>query len=156
MSIKPIPAKSIPAKKGQTIYPEPLDSVVAGRTKRKLGNLFELSNFGVNQTELEPGSMSALFHAHSTQDEFIYILEGTPTVKIGSEEYLMHPGECIGFKADSGEAHHLINNSNENATYLEIGDRNPNDNVEFPNDDFQAALSEDGSWLLTHKDGTPY
>ena len=156
MSTKPVSVKSIPAIKGQTIYPEPFDSFVVGRTKRKLGNFFELSNFGVNQTELEPGSMSALFHAHSTQDEFIYILEGTPTVKVGSEEYIMNPGECIGFKADTGKAHHLINNSNENVIYLEIGDKSPNDSVEFPNDDFQAALSVDGSWSLTHKDGTPY
>ena len=156
MSKKPIFVKSIPATKGQTIYPKPFDSVVAGRTKRKLGDLFSLSNFGVNQTELEPGSISALFHAHSTQDEFIYILEGTPTVKVGNEEYLMKPGECIGFKAGSGDAHHLINNSNENVTYLEIGDRSPNDSVEYPDDDIQATLSSDGSWLLTHKNGEPY
>lgn len=156
MSIKPVSAKSIPAKKGETIYPAPFDSVVAGRTKKKLGNLFGLSNFGVNLTELEPGSMSALLHSHSSQDEFIYILEGTPTVKIGKNEYLMGPGECIGFKAGSGDAHYLVNNSNEHVIYLEIGDRSPNDLVEYPDDNIQAFSSADGSWILTRKDGTPY
>lgn len=156
MTIKPISIESIPVKKGQTIYPAPYDSVVAGRTKKKLGDLFGLSNFGVNLTQLEPGSASALFHSHSHQDEFIYVLEGTPTVKIGTEVYLMNPGECIGFKAGTGEAHHLINNSNQNVIYIEIGDRTLNDSVEYPNDDIQATLSAEGSWMLTHKDGTPY
>lgn len=156
MSVKPISIKSIPATKGGTVYPPPFAAVVAGRTKRKLGNLFELSNFGVNLTQLDPGAMSALFHSHETQDEFIYILQGTATVKVGNEEHLIHAGEFIGFKAGSGEAHHLINNSNGLVTYLEVGDRSPGDNVEYPDDDIKASLSPTGSWVITHKDGTPY
>jgi uncharacterized cupin superfamily protein len=156
MSKQPIQVELVPCKKGETIYPAPFDSIVAGRSKRKLGNLFGLTNFGVNLTQLEPGSASALLHFHSRQDEFIYILEGNPTVKIGSEEYLMNPGECIGFKAGTGDAHQLINNSDRNVTYIEIGDRTPNDSVEYPNDDIKAILSPEGTWVLTHKNGTPY
>ncbi len=156
MTVKPILVEALSAKMGETIYPIPFDAVVAGRSKRKLGNLFELSNFGVNLTKLEPGSASALLHFHSLQDEFIYILEGTPTVKIGFKEYLMKPGECIGFKAGTGVAHQLINNSDKNVTYLEVGDRTPNDSVDYPNDDIKATLSPEGSWVMTHKDGTPF
>ena len=39
--------------------------------------LFGLTNFGVNLTRLTPHSVSSLRHAHTKQDEFIYILEGT-------------------------------------------------------------------------------
>ena len=46
-----------------------------GREKRPLGDLFGLTNFGVNLTTLAPGEVSALRHAHTTQDEFIYILD---------------------------------------------------------------------------------
>ena len=156
MTVKPLHFESLSVKKGETIYPAPFDSVVAGRTKRKLGNFFGLSNFGVNLTQLEPGSASALLHFHSRQDEFIYILEGNPTVKIGSEEYVMNPGECIGFKAGTGEAHQLINNSDKNVTYLEVGDRTPDDSVEYPNDDIKLTLSPEGSWVVTHRNGTPF
>lgn len=156
MGVKPINSEDVPAKTGQTIYPAPFSSVVSGRTKRKLGEVFGLSNFGVNHTKLEPGAMSALLHSHSKQDEFIYILEGTPTVKIGDEEYKMNPGECIGFVAGSGLAHQLINDSEGDVVYLEIGDRTPDDSVEYPNDDIKASCSSDNKWILTHKDGTPY
>jgi uncharacterized cupin superfamily protein len=61
-------------------YPEPFASRMAGRVKRPLGDLFGLGNFGVNLTTLAPGAVSSLRHAHSRQDEFVYILEGEPTL----------------------------------------------------------------------------
>ena len=56
-------------------YPEPFASQMQGREKRPLGDLFGLTNFGVNLTTRAPGAVSALRHAHTTQDEFIYILD---------------------------------------------------------------------------------
>ena len=61
-------------------YPEPFFSRMAGREKRQLGDLFGLGNFGVNLTRLAPGGESALLHRHTRQDEFVYILEGAPTL----------------------------------------------------------------------------
>jgi uncharacterized cupin superfamily protein len=94
---------------GKTIYPEPYASLVQGRLKRKLGDVFGLTNFGVNLTHLSPGAMSALAHSHSRQDEFIYILAGALTLILGDEEFTLNPGDCYGFKAKTGVAHHLIN-----------------------------------------------
>ena len=63
-----------------SIYPEPFAARMAGREKRPLGDWFDLTNFGVNLTRLEPGAGSALRHAHSKQDEFVYILQGNPVL----------------------------------------------------------------------------
>ncbi len=153
---KPIAAISVPAATGRTLYPAPFAKQVRGRTKRKLGDVFALSNFGVNLTQLAPGAASALFHQHTTQDEFIYILEGSPTLLLGEEAFLLAPGECMGFKAGTHAAHQLINQSNETVTYLEIGDRSANDKAHYPNDDLTAILNNEGNWVFTHKDGTPY
>lgn len=140
---------------GKTIYPQPYASLVEGRLKRKLGEFFGLTNFGINLTDLLPGAISALIHSHSKQDEFIYILEGTPTLIIAKQEFTLHPGECYGFQAGTGIAHQLVNRSNEKVTYLEIGDRAEGDEVEYPNDDLKATQTS-GLWTLTHKDGSPY
>lgn len=152
----PISAKSIPASMGKTIYPEPYAALVKGRLKRKLGEYFGLTNFGVNLTHLNPGAISALAHNHSKQDEFILILEGTPTLVLGKEEFVLHPGDCYGFKAGTGIAHQLVNRSEENVTYLEIGDRTRGDEVEYPNDDLKARQLPNGVWTITHKDGRAY
>jgi uncharacterized cupin superfamily protein len=152
----PISAESIAVPMGQTIYPEPYASLVQGRLKRKLGEFFGLTNFGVNLTHLSPGAVSAMAHCHSKQDEFIFVLEGNPTLVLETEEFTLNPGECYGFKAGTGIAHQLVNRSPENVTYLEIGDRTEGDEVEYPNDDLKATQLANGLWMLTHKDDRPY
>ncbi|HJW25241.1 MAG TPA: cupin domain-containing protein [Rhodocyclaceae bacterium] len=137
-------------------YPEPYASRMAGREKRPLGEAFGLTNFGVNLTRLAPGAGSALRHAHSKQDEFLYILAGHPTLITDHGETRLRPGMCAGFKAGIGNGHQLVNRTGEEVIYLEVGDRAPGDSVSYPDDDLQAVLDGNGKWQFVHKDGTPY
>ena len=126
-----------------------------GRVKHPLGDLFGLMNFGVNLTRLAPNGISALRHAHSKQDEFIYILQGRPTLHTDEGRTQLAPGMCAGFKAGTGNGHNLINETAEEVVYLEIGDRTPGDSATYPDDDLQATFVE-GNWQFTHKDGKSY
>jgi uncharacterized cupin superfamily protein len=150
-----VSASDVPPRARPSTYPEPFFSRMAGREKRLLGDFFGLRNFGVNLTRLEPNGESALLHRHSKQDEFIYILEGEPTLVTEEEEIELRPGMCAGFPA-MGVAHHLVNRSDRPVVYLEIGDRTPGDEGSYPRDDLKAALGPDGKWIFTHKDGRPY
>ncbi|HEY9744475.1 MAG TPA: cupin domain-containing protein [Coleofasciculaceae cyanobacterium] len=150
-----IKASDAPARTKPSNYPEPFASRMAGRQKRPLGDLFGLTNFGVNLTRLAPNAVSALRHAHSKQDEFIYILQGHPTLHTDEGCTQLSPGMCAGFKANTGNGHHLSNETSEDVLYLEIGDRTPGDEGSYPDDDLKALL-EDGLWKFVHKDGTPY
>ena len=136
-------------------YPEPFASRMAGRDKRPLGEMFGLTNFGVNLTRLGPGASSALRHAHTKQDEFVYILEGRPTLVTDAGRMALKAGMCAGFKAGTGDAHCLVNETEENVVYLEIGDRSAGDAVDYPDDDI-AVVTIDGQRRASHKDGTPY
>lgn len=150
-----VTAAETPPRAKPSIYPEPFASRMAGRTKRVLGDLFGLTNFGVNLTRLAPGGSSALRHAHTRQDEFIYILEGRPTLFTDEGPTQLSPGMCSGFKAGTGNGHRLVNESTEDVVYLEVGDRTPGDEASYPDDDLKASLVE-GQWTFSHKDGTPY
>ena len=136
-------------------YPEPFASRMAGREKRPLGDVFGLSNFGINLTRLAPNAVSALRHAHSKQDEFIYVLRGRPVLRTDAGETQLSPGMCAGFKAGTGDGHQLLNRTSEDVVYLEVGDRSAGDFVTYPDDDIQAVLVE-GKWRFAHKDGSPY
>ena len=159
MSEKPtpiaIPATEAPARSKPSAYPEPFASRMAGREKRPLGDLFGLTNFGVNLTRLAPNAVSALRHAHTKQDEFVYILQGRPTLHTDEGRIRLSPGMCAGFKAGTGNGHRLINETAEEVVYLEIGDRTPGDEGSYPDDDLKALLVE-GKWQFVGKDGTPY
>jgi uncharacterized cupin superfamily protein len=148
-------AADAPARAKPSNYPEPFASRMAGRQKQPLGDLFGLANFGVNLTRLAPSAVSALRHAHSKQDEFIYILQGNPTLHTDAGRTMLSPGMCAGFKAATGNGHHLINETQEDVVYLEVGDRTPGDEGIYPDDDL-AAVAVDGKWRFAHKDGTPY
>ena len=142
----PIQATQIPESKTKSLYPEPFASLVKHRTRRRLGEHFGLANFGVNLTTLAPGAISALKHHHSRQDEFIYVLSGTPTLRYGEDEYLMASGECIGFKGGNGLAHQLLNAGEVDAVYLELGDRLAGDTVQYPDDVLALVQDADGAW----------
>jgi uncharacterized cupin superfamily protein len=143
-------AADCPPRRRVSAYPDAVvaqvEAALAGREKRALGAVFGLGNFGVNLTRLAPGAISALRHAHTAQDEFIYVLAG---------KTLLEPGMCTGFAAGGGDAHQLINRSAAEVLYLEVGDRTPGDRVTYPDDNLAAELTDAG-WRFTRKDGTAY
>ena len=155
ISVIAVKARDVAPRIKPSNYPEPFFSRMKGREKRQLGDVFGLSNFGVNLTRLSPGAESALLHRHSKQDEFIYILEGEPTLVAETEEVTLAPGFCAGFPA-AGAAHQLVNRTDKEVVYLEVGDRSPGDEGSYPKDDLKAVLGADGKWQFTHKDGRPY
>jgi uncharacterized cupin superfamily protein len=148
-------AEDAPPRTKPSNYPEPFFSRMKGRLKRPLGDLFGLTHFGVNLTTLSPGAISALRHAHSKQDEFVYILRGHPTLVTDEGRTPLAPGMCAGFKAGTGNGHHLVNETADDVVYLEAGDRTPGDEGSYPDDDLKAKLV-DGKWAFVHKDGRPY
>lgn len=148
-------AAETPPRTKPTNYPEPFASRMAGREKRPLGDLFGLTNFGVNLTRLVPGAVSSIRHYHTRQDEFVYVLGGRPTLHTDEGRTVLSPGMCAGFRAGTGNGHRLINETDEDVVYLEIGDRTPGDEGYYPDDDLKAQMA-DGKWQFVHKDGTPY
>lgn len=156
-STKPIAvvASEVTPRSVKSLYPAPFAARMEGREKRVLGDLFGLSNFGVNLTHLAPGGSSALRHHHAKQDEFIYVVQGHPSLITNAGKTQLAPGMCAGFKADNGDAHQLVNDSKEIVIYLEVGDRSAGDEVSYPDDDLKAVFVE-GQWQFLHKDGSAY
>ena len=127
-----------------------------GRTIRPLGDLFGLKNFGANLTILAPAAISSLRHAHTLQDEFVYVLSGHPTLVTDQGETPMQPGLCVGFPAGTGDAHTFVNRTGEDCVLLVVGDRSAGDAANYPDDDIVAVARPEGGWRFLHKDGKPY
>lgn len=143
-------------RKRPSAYPERFQPVVRGREKRQLGEHFGLRNFGVNLTRLLPGAASALRHAHTKQDEFVYVVEGHPVLVTNDGEEWLSPGMCVGFPHGTGNAHHLVNRTQMDVVVLEVGDRTPGDEAVYPDDDLKAVNLEGDRYTFAHKDGSAY
>ncbi|MCY3813693.1 MAG: cupin domain-containing protein [Gammaproteobacteria bacterium] len=149
-----ITAASVKPRRGSS-YPPPFDTPCAGREKHALGDAFGLTDYGVNQVTLPPGTASSQRHWHSQEDEFVYILAGNPTLVTDSGRTPLRPGMCAGFPAGSGDGHHLLNETDEAVSYLEVGSRRVDDDVEYSDIDMRIIGRGRGDGYL-HKDGTPY
>jgi uncharacterized cupin superfamily protein len=146
---------ALPAIEGNP-YPPPHNTALAGRSRRALGDPRGLTHYGVNLTELAPGSVSALRHWHSAEDEFIYITEGTPTLVTDAGDQVLAPGMCACFPAGSGDGHRLENRSDAVVRYLEVGNRSAGEDVHYPDSDMVMRKSADGTRSFEHANGTPY
>jgi uncharacterized cupin superfamily protein len=147
-------AVSVPEVRGSG-YPEPFRSRMGDRVKRRLGEAFGLTQFGVNLVELGPGGQSALRHFHQHEDEFVYVLEGEVVLITDAGEQVLRAGMCAGYPAGRRDGHHMINRSAKPARYLEVGTRAPIDLCFYPDDDLMWVHTEHGE-RAAHKDGRFY
>jgi uncharacterized cupin superfamily protein len=138
-----------------TNYPAPFRDAVAGRERKRLGNVVGLDQFGVNLTRLSPGMQSSQRHWHETEDEFVYMLEGEVVLCENDGETVLKPGDAAGWKAGVANGHCLVNRTQRDAVYLEIGARQKNDRVEYPDIDL-LNTKVDGVQRFLHTSGEPY
>lgn len=139
-----------------TGYPEPFRAANMLRWNRRLGNHAGLTNFGVNLTRIAPGGQSSARHAHTKQDEFIWVLEGEVVLETNAGPETLRAGMCAGFPAGTGNAHRFVNRSDAGVLLLVVGDRTPGDEGHYPDIDLHAAMGPDGKFRFTRKDGTEY
>jgi uncharacterized cupin superfamily protein len=137
LNLPALDPKSV-AQVESTGYPEPYRRAVQGRKRRRLGDAVGLTQFGVNEAELAPGTWSSQRHWHASEDEFIYLLEGELVLISDGGEQLLRPGMAAGFPKGKPDGHHLVNRSGKPARYLEIGTRAAQDRVDYPDIDMRC------------------
>ena len=143
----------VPRQNG--VYPEPWRAITEGREKTGLGDVVGLTQFGVNLTRLKPGAASALRHWHEAEDEFVYVLEGEIMLIEDGSTTVLQRGDAAGFKAGVANGHHLVNKSQRDALYLEIGTRAAVERAHYPDADLIMERDDRGLRFL-HKSGEPY
>ena len=83
---------------------------------------FGFKKIGVHHELLLPGRRTSYPHAESSEEEFVYVLEGKPHVWIEGFVYQLKPGDGVGFPAGTGIAHTVLNNTKSNVRLLVVGE----------------------------------
>ena len=147
-----VSALDLPSRQGSN-YPAPHNAPCMNRSRRALGNAFGLSQFGVNLMDLPPGAWSSQRHWHESQGELIYVLEGEVVLVTDEGETILRPGMTAGFRAGTGNGHHLINRSDKVARVLEVGTRTVEEIAHYSDIDMMVRVDAQGSHYLA-KDGS--
>ena len=118
------------------------------------GDLGGLTQYGVCLETLPPGSASSVRHWHDREDEFLYVIEGTPTLVEDTGERLLRPGDACAWPAGRTNGHCLQNRSDRDVRFLIAGWRDPHDVCTYSGLDrrFVKSPERDG---YTRRDGTP-
>lgn len=97
------------------------------------GRCFGFSRLGIHHVLLLPGRRTSWPHAESSEEEFVYVIEGTPEVWLDGVLHGLTPGDGVGFKPGDGLAHTFINNTATPVRLLVVGDTKRDDNkVNYP------------------------
>ncbi len=113
-----------------------------------------LTQFGAFVETLQPGARSSDRHWHETEDEFLYMLDGTATLVEDDGDHALAPGDACCWPAGVANGHHVVNRSDAPCSFLVVGTRAPSDRATYSDID-KIYIREDGVERRTRRDGTP-
>ena len=138
-----------------TNYPPPFNKAVEGRARKRLGRAAGLTQFGVNVCTLKPGAASSQRHWHEHEDELVYVLQGEVVLVEDGGETILKPGDAAAWQAGVANGHCLINRSNRDAVFIEVGSRAPSERAYYSDIDMMVERGEKSA-RYTKKNGEPY
>jgi len=138
-----------------TNYPPPFNKAVEGRVRKRLGRAAGLTQFGVNLCTLKPGAASSQRHWHENEDELVYVLSGEVVLREDDGEIVLKAGEAGAWKAGVANGHCLINRSDRDAVFIEVGTRAASERAHYSDIDMQVVRDASG-FNYMRKNGEPY
>lgn len=111
-----------------------------------------ITQFGAYLDTLDPGAWSSHRHWHSAEDEFIYLLSGTATLRDDTGLTELFPGDAVCWRHGDPNGHHLANRGDVPARWLIIGSRCKGDICTYP-DDGRRQINSDTSWKIVDAQG---
>lgn len=123
----------------------------AQRVNKSLGDMVGLTGFGFHLIEVEPGHETTEHHVHYHEDECVFVLSGSATAYIGDEEIAIKAGDFLGHRK-GGSAHSIKNTGNERLRCIVVGERLPNDVVDYPKLNKRLFRNAGMTWNLVDRD----
>ena len=96
------------------------------------GKHFGLKRIGIHHELLSPGRRTSYPHAEADEEEFVYVIAGTPDVWIDGELFALKPGDGVGFPNGTGISHTFINNTSSDVRLLVVGEKISGSKVYYP------------------------
>ena len=87
-------------------------------TNRALGRATGARGIGCSHYEIPPGKTAFPNHYHCANEESVYVLEGTGTLRIGPDQVAVGPGDYATFPVGPAHSHQLVNSGTSPLRYL--------------------------------------
>jgi len=115
------------------------------------GRRFGFARLGIHHERLPPGHRTSYPHAESAEEEFVFVVEGTPDVWLDGVLHRLKPGDAVGFQPGTGLCHSFLNNTDAEVRLLVVGDTDREENrIFYPRNPERKPLRPD--WWHDHPD----
>jgi len=115
----------------------------------RLGQHAGAARLAANLYEIELGAAISPLHFHHANEELLFVLAGTPTLRRGhGEERTLITGEVVAFLAGPSGTHQIVNHAAEPARVLIVATNDLPEVAEQPENQQMAIVTADGLRLL--------
>lgn len=116
----------------------------AVRVGRKIG----ATRMGMSIYELPPGQAVCPYHFEWTDEEWLIVLDGAPTLRTPEGERTLEPGDTVCFPAGPDGAHQVRNESAGTVRVALLSTKSPFGIAEYPDSDKVGVWVEDTHYML--------
>lgn len=110
-----------------------------GQIAQRLG----AKKLGYNVTAVPPGKSAFPFHNHWVNEEMVFVLQGTGTIRIGADKHPLRPGDVVALPPGGPEAaHEITNTGEEELRYLAVSTKLSPEVGEYPDSGKFAVFAE--------------
>jgi uncharacterized cupin superfamily protein len=125
----------------------------AVRVGRKIG----AAQLGLSVYELPPGQAICPYHFEWTDEEWLIVLDGRPTLRTPEGERTLEPGDTVCFPAGPEGAHHVRNAGDAGDVRVAIlSTKNPFGIAEYPDSDKVGVWAGGQHYMLRRSDQLDY
>ena len=108
---------------------------------KALGRATAARGIGCSYYEVPAGKTAFPNHYHCANEESIYVLDGTGTLRIGANEVPVGPGDYATFPVGPAHTHQLLNSGTAPLRYLCFSTMLPTEVVGYPDSQKIGAFS---------------
>lgn len=109
--------------------------------RRGLRPLLDAEHLGATLYALEPGERICPYHLHYIDEEWLLVLDGTPTLRTPDETRILRTGDVVAFPRGPAGAHEVRNESESSVRVLMLSTRDNADVIAYPDSGKIAAVA---------------
>jgi uncharacterized cupin superfamily protein len=114
---------------------------------RAISRPLGLARVGVHEVIVNPGQRTSWPHAEEKEEEMAIVLSGSPDLWVDGWLHRLRPGDVAVFVPGTGITHTVLNDEDEPARLLSIGEKRPDNRWYYPfRPQGYAGMTEAQSW----------
>jgi uncharacterized cupin superfamily protein len=138
------------------IPPDPADPPGYACSARRVGPVVGADRIGLTVYELPAGQGICPYHFEWTDEEWLIVLTGRPTLRTPEGERTLEPGDTVCFPAGPAGAHHVGNRGEETARVAMLSTKSRVGVAEYPDSDKVGVWADDAHYMLRRSQHLDY